>query len=404
MTEYDWENLGENIKRTVQDAIRNGNYDRLNETITNTINQASFWMNQKNQKYHTRTRYEKRSSSKTYQREEFQHKAKKEGLKERKNNRATLYRLSTKDILIPVAFVGTSILVGCLALMPMLFSFLKALIFFQFKAMMSATLGMIGILVLWLITLILGAGEGLRIGRFKKYVKRIGFAEYCNIADLAETVRKNNKYVIRDLEKMIKRGWFREGHLDKQKTCLITSNQMYEQYLELEDRKEKERLEEELEKQRQEQIQNAMPEEIKEMVEQGNYYLRKLRECNDAIPGEEVSEKIARIEVVVDRIFERVRQHPESLDDIHKLMEYYLPMTIKLLEAYAEMDAQPVDGPNIQNSKKEIEDTLDTLHAAFEKLLDELFEDTAWDISTDISVLHSMLAQEGLKEDDWKKQ
>ena len=46
--------------------------------------------------------------------------------------------------------------------------------------------------------------------------------------------------------------------------------------------------------------------------------------------------------------------------------------------------------------KKEIEETLDTLNSAFEKLLDDLFEEQAWDISSDISVLNTMLAQEGL--------
>lgn len=84
-------------------------------------------------------------------------------------------------------------------------------------------------------------------------------------------------------------------------------------------------------------------------------------------------------------------------------MEYYLPTTIKLLQAYQDLDAQPVQGENIISSKKEIEKTLDTLNMAFEKLLDDLFQETAWDVSTDISVLHTMLAQEGLTEDGLKK-
>ena len=37
-----------------------------------------------------------------------------------------------------------------------------------------------------------------------------------------------------------------------------------------------------------------------------------------------------------------------------------------------------------------------------EKLLDALFQDTAWDLSSDISVLETMLAQEGLTEDGLK--
>lgn len=77
-------------------------------------------------------------------------------------------------------------------------------------------------------------------------------------------------------------------------------------------------------------------------------------------------------------------------------MEYYLPTTVKLLHAYEELDAQPIQGANILSSKKEIEDTLDTINQAFENLLDSFFQDAAWDISSDISVLQAMLAQEGL--------
>ena len=94
---------------------------------------------------------------------------------------------------------------------------------------------------------------------------------------------------------------------------------------------------------------------------------------------------------------------PEAVDDIRKLMEYYLPTTVKLLEAYEQLDAQPEAGENIRQAKEEIEKTLDTLNTAFEKLLDSLFEDVAWDISSDISVLETMLAQEGLTEDGWKR-
>ena len=58
---------------------------------------------------------------------------------------------------------------------------------------------------------------------------------------------------------------------------------------------------------------------------------------------------------------------------------------------------------DIEGTKKEIEDTLDTINFAFEKLLDRFFQDTAWDISTDITVMKTMLAQEGLMDDSLKK-
>lgn len=144
-----------------------------------------------------------------------------------------------------------------------------------------------------------------------------------------------------------------------------------------------------------------MTPEVQAAIEEGEAYVRRIRQSNDAIPGVEISAKISRMEMIVQRIFERIAQHPENLSDIRRLMEYYLPTTVKLLGAYEELDRQPVQGENIVNSKKEIEASLDTLNVAFENLLDGLFKDTAWDVSTDISVLHTMLAQEGLTGKDF---
>lgn len=113
--------------------------------------------------------------------------------------------------------------------------------------------------------------------------------------------------------------------------------------------------------------------EVQKIIEAGDEYVRAIKAANDAIPGEEISEKIARMEMLVDRIFDRVEQKPDTVSDIRKLMDYYLPMTMKLLQAYEDLDAQPVQGENIISSKIEIEKTIDTLNVAFEKLLDDLF-------------------------------
>ena len=231
--------------------------------------------------------------------------------------------------------------------------------------------------------------------------------------------------MIKDLEYMLSKKWFLQGHLDERKTCLIVSDRMYQQYLEIEaDRKENE-LEELRRDTREEAVRTGkkaggktaeqsrdggtqtagrsdLPAEVQRVIGEGDAYIRKIHACNDAIPGDEISAKISRMEMLVDKIFDRVEQDPESVDDIRKMMDYYLPTTVKLLEAYRELSAQPVDGENIRSSKREIEATLDTLNVAFERLLDSMFQETAWDVSSDISVLQTMLAQEGLVDDGLK--
>ena len=235
------------------------------------------------------------------------------------------------------------------------------------------------------------------VSRFKMYKRTLGESTHCTLERLARSVGKNVKFVRRELQKMINKGLFLEGHMDREETCLITSDETYRHY-------EQSRLALE-ERQRQEaaasapKVSSPHDPQVQEVLDRGNAFIAQIRACNDAIPGEEISEKISRMELIVRRIFERAEAHPEVVPDLKKLMDYYLPMTVKLLNAYADMDAQPVQGENIQASKKEIEATLDTLNLAFEKLLDDLFRDSAMDVSSDISVLNTLLAQEGLTED-----
>ena len=234
-----------------------------------------------------------------------------------------------------------------------------------------------------------------KIKRFRSYVKTLNGKPYGTIKDLAKSVRKPEKFVRKDLKKMIKKQMFLEGHLDKGETCLIASDEAYDQYLAAEKNAEQ------IQKEAAEDPRKKLSEEAKKVIEEGDRYIEEIRRSNDAIPGVEVSNKMYHLENVIRRIFQRVEQHPELINDLHKFMDYYLPTTMKLLKAYEELDKQDVEGENIKTAKQEIENTLDTINTAFENLLDSFFKDTAWDISSDITVLETMLAQEGLTKGDF---
>ncbi|MCD7889134.1 MAG: 5-bromo-4-chloroindolyl phosphate hydrolysis family protein [Oscillospiraceae bacterium] len=236
--------------------------------------------------------------------------------------------------------------------------------------------------------------------RFKIYRQTLGSKTCCAIEKLAKNVGMSAKKVRKELQRMIDDGLFLEGHIDDKQTVLITSDATYEDYQKSLIKQAEEKVKD-LAKERQSE-KEAKDAKVQEVLDKGNKFIAQIRACNDAIPGEEISGKISRMELIVKRIFERAETNPEVVPDLKKLMDYYLPMTVKLLNAYADMDKQPVQGENIQASKREIEETLDTLNQAFEKLLDELFSDTAMDVSSDISVLNTLLAQEGLKGSDFK--
>lgn len=393
MERWEWEDLGGKVQDIIESAVNSKDYKKLSQSVGEVLERTlgqyrSFSDREKSRK----------DSAWEVRQEEKKQTVFSENLPE-------LYgQLTGEKVKCILQTVFGGILTGSMGIglfvVLILEIFLRKSIFSLLGPAVFLALGTLAGVVL----LAMGCSGIGSLSRFKRYKKTLGKNTYCELQALSRAVGRTVKFIKKDIRRMIAKGWFLEGHLDEQETCLITSNETYSQYLETQRQLEQRKKEGELERQQreaQEKTKEKIPEEIQEVLDKGNDFIEKIHASNDAIPGEEISEKISKMELIVRQIFKRAEEHPEIVPDLKRMMDYYLPMTIKLLDAYEEMDGQPVQGENIRNSKKEIEDTIDTLNEAFAKLLDSVFKDTAWDVSSDISVLHTMLAQEGLTKGDF---
>ena len=264
-----------------------------------------------------------------------------------------------------------------------------------------------------LASLTAGGGVMLRIGvkkigllkRFRIYKNVLGSREFCRMEELCGQSGLPQESVVADLRKLIVKGMFRHGHIDDECKYLMVTDEAYSHYRTqlnaLHQRQQQQRLERQRTAQRRDDL-NMSP-QARAILDKGQAFIRQIRKSNEAIPGAEISEKIDQIESVVRSIFDRAEENPQVIPELDRLMDYYLPTTVKLLDAYEDLDRQPVQGANIVKSKQEIEQTLDTLSVAFTKLLDSIFAEVAWDVSTDVSVLHAVLAQEGLVDNPFEK-
>lgn len=140
-------------------------------------------------------------------------------------------------------------------------------------------------------------------------------------------------------------------------------------------------------------------EALDNMLKEGGMAISEMKRLDDSIADEKISADIVRLENISEKIFDHVKENPQKLPQIRRFMNYYLPTTLKLLNAYDRMVDQGVEGENIGSAKRGVEGIMDNIVAAFEKQLDSLFGDQAMDISTDITVLENMLAREGFSED-----
>lgn len=136
--------------------------------------------------------------------------------------------------------------------------------------------------------------------------------------------------------------------------------------------------------------------ELAALLDQREKALGEMRRLNDSIADPVISAQIDHLEEVTGKIIDHVAEHPQKRPQIRRFLDYYLPTTLKILNAYDRMDSAGVSGTNIDGTKGKIEAMMTTLVAAFDKQLDALFGEEALDISTDITVLEQMLAREGL--------
>lgn len=209
----------------------------------------------------------------------------------------------------------------------------------------------------------------------------IGRRETILLTQLASAADMKPKKLRKELQAMINRGEFgEEAYID------LSSGRFMRHPDEME-----------------EMLRNAaeMPKEPApeaEDAESDNFrsIILQIRKLNDDIKDYAVSERIYRIEEHTQNIFDYVTAHPEAMPQIRSFMNYYLPTTLKLLDSYSRIEQMGVAGENMKKSKENIEQILDALVVGFEQQVDKLFANESIDISSEISVLETMMKQDGL--------
>lgn len=248
-----------------------------------------------------------------------------------------------------------------------------------------------------------------RASKLKALQRAVGEREAVTFDDIAARMQVSPKAALSTSRTLIKGGYLPQGRIDDENTTLMVTENAYRQYRQFQQSQRQTLAEREAAEAaraaeaaaraaHEQDISERLTPEQRAFVARGRDYVRQMDELNAAIDDAAVSERIVAIEEVVGRILARAEEEPAIIAGLDRLTAYYLPTTVKLLDAYDRLEEEPIQGENISSSRSEIERTLDVLHSAFEKLFDDTYQDLSLDVSADISVLHAMLAQEGLTE------
>lgn len=433
----DFSEIGQQIERTVKNAVDSMNFNELNQNINDTFNRA--FKTKQNTGFHYKPKNPYDAAGENYQTDEphrtntcdsasghqktqwhYERSSQRSQRSHQTNASAHDFQASPSSarnavgfptivnppgrissILMMIAGYSGLAITGAALIISLAFS---AFIGRFFTVGAAFSIISLPILIVSAILAINGTKTRGRLSRFKQYVEVLKGRTFCSLKELTQKVGKSKNYVLKDIHRLIEAGFFPEGHIDEQKTCLMVTDKIYEQYLIAQQSMKERCAQQPKDYEHSSKAQTMTTEEtaaFDKIIASGEMYMQHIREANDAIPDTEISNKLYRMELIIQKIFDYVRSHPDQLSQLRRFIDYYMPTTDKLVTAYKEFDTQPIQGDNIKTAKQEIAKALDTINDAYEKLYDSMYAEAAMDVASDISVLQTLLAQEGLTKDDF---
>lgn len=418
-------NLGDQIKGALSEALMTGDFKNLNNMISNTVTSAlndagittgkawqqkEAWKNQKRTSNYSPEYWNQqraaRLQAQQQSRQTMQNAAQqsRQAMRNAAQQAAQARQAATRNTLtVPVKNVGlgwgiTGIVLGSCALVPFLVFFILSC-----AHLPVGSVGVWGPLLFLAIAMIVaGAKDVSMITRAKRYVRLCGNKLYATMEELAAGTGESVRQVRKDIKKILRKGILPTARVDLKATTLMLNDIVFQQYLKSQQARAEQAAtaskaqESKTPSQLVNEARSKQQAELQAMINEGHEYIKKIRELNDVIEGEVISNKLYQLENILKEIFARVEKEPDQMHRMKKVMEYYLPTTQKLVEAYRDYDGISAPGAEVLSAKEEIEKTLDSINMAFEQLLNSLFQDSIFDVTTDAQVLQTMLAQEGL--------
>lgn len=134
--------------------------------------------------------------------------------------------------------------------------------------------------------------------------------------------------------------------------------------------------------------------EYKKLLESSKNDLKKLKGMQ--IEDEKINVNVLNIIKTTEKIIKVLSKKPNKISSASKFLNYYLPITIKILERFDEIEDQKLTSKSSKEFVDRIRNLIVSIEIAFENQLNNLYSDELIDINAEIKVFETMLKTDGL--------
>lgn len=232
--------------------------------------------------------------------------------------------------------------------------------------------------------------------RYSVYADLLGYKAIEFIEDIASCSKRSDQRVVKDLQIAIRQGLIPQGRFSTDNVAFMVSDAVYAEY-------EKDRVaydryfKKKLDERRKAE---SRPEYVVRMLDDGRRYLQKLQGYEKLVKSKAVAKRIGEIEHIASKVFREVEVDSGNALLLGTFLDYYIPVSEKLLDAYMELEEKQASGESASRTKDEIEGSLTALQSAFEGILEKIYHDYEMDVVAEVEAMELSMNQEGLSVSD----
>ncbi len=140
--------------------------------------------------------------------------------------------------------------------------------------------------------------------------------------------------------------------------------------------------------------------DIKKVLEKAKKQNNYIKEVKKTIDDETLRKYITEINVTTSKIINKIESQPNKIKSIDNFFDYYLPITVKIIDRYNEIEDQNLSSKEVQKFIDKTNNMLLAVSNAFKNILNSLYHEEIIDMDAEMKVFSSMLKADGLNEDE----
>ena len=139
---------------------------------------------------------------------------------------------------------------------------------------------------------------------------------------------------------------------------------------------------------------------LEETIQEGRIKNNQIEKIIPKIEDTSIVENIKEINQTVKKIIDTIESKPEKIKKTDNFFNYYLPVTVNILNKYDEIENQKLTTEDSQKFMESSKEMIQKINEAFKKQLSNLYQSDMIDTDAEMKVFESMLKSDGYNLDD----